>query len=123
MSSATQLPEIDFEVDELTVVVLFEGPRRDVYSDDERQLLLNDHLEYTIGLVATGRLLHAGALIDSAGEAKLTGLSFSELPPAELEPLIENDPAVEAGLESFRLLTHVFPRGSIEFRGSRTGGS
>ena len=113
---AVQLPDIEFEVDQLTVVVLSEGPRRHQYSEDERQRLLNGHLEYTIGLVASGRLLHAGALIDNVDEANLTGLSFSELPAAELEPLIENDPAVKAGLESFRFLTHVFPKGSIEFR-------
>jgi hypothetical protein len=69
-----------------------------------------------VDLVESGVLVHAGALIDSGAEPNLTGLGFSRLSASELEPLIASDPAVIAGLERFRLLTHVFPMGSLSFR-------
>jgi uncharacterized protein YciI len=111
------LPQADFELDQVTVVLLLEGPRRQDYGRQETQRLLNAHLEYTVDLVRSGYLLHAGALVDTEAEhGKLTGVSFSRLSAAELEPLIGDDPAVIAGIESFRVLTHIFPKGSISFR-------
>jgi hypothetical protein len=117
-----QLPQADFELDQLAVVILVEGPRRNDYSEDETQRLLDAHLDYTVELVRSGRLLHAGALIDTEAEpGRLTGLSFSRLPAAELEDAIGHDPAVLAGLESFRILTHVFPKGSVSFQQGAAG--
>jgi len=61
----TVLPEATgMELDQLTVVLLFEGSRYREYPPEQAQELANAHLAYTIGLVADGHLLHAGALID-----------------------------------------------------------
>jgi hypothetical protein len=117
------LPEVDFEIERLTVVILFEGPRRHEYSQDEAQRLANEHVMYTVGLASRGHLLHAGALIDEGKDPTLTGLGFSRLSPAELQPLIEKDPAVVAGMESYRFVTYSFPKGGIDFprAAARTG--
>jgi hypothetical protein len=109
------LPQVDFELEQLSVVVLTEGPRRHEYRREEAQRLANEHVLYTIGLVVDGHLLHAGALIDDGSDPTLTGLGFSRLTNDELRPLIENDPAVIAGMEAFRIVTYSFPKGGIEF--------
>jgi len=109
------LPEVDFETEQLTVVILFEGPRRHEYSQVQAQLLANEHVMHTIGLASQGHLLHAGALIDEGSDPTLTGLGFSRLSPAQLRPLIEKDPAVAAGMESYRLVTYSFPKGGMSF--------
>jgi hypothetical protein len=109
------LPQVDFELEQLSVVVLIEGPRRHEYSQEEAQRLANEPVQYTIGLVIDGHLLHAGALIDDGSDPTLTGLGFSRLTADELQPLIENDPAVIAGMEAFRIVTYSFPKGGIDF--------
>jgi hypothetical protein len=111
------------ELDQLTVVLLVEGPRYREYPPEQAQELANAHLAYTIGLVADGHLVHAGALIDQGPGAKLTGLGFSRLPHDDLRPLIAKDPSVAAGLEEFRLVTHAFRKGSVVFPAEpKTGG-
>jgi hypothetical protein len=119
----TVLPETTgMELDQLTVVLLFEGPRYHEYPPEQAQELANAHLAYTIGLVADGHLLHAGALIDQGSDPKFTGLGFSRLSHDDLRPLIAEDPSVAAGLEDFRLVTHAFPKGSVVFPAeSKTG--
>jgi len=109
------LPDVDLENERLTVVILFEGPRRHEYSQDQAQRLANEHVTYTIGLASQGHLLHAGALIDEGNDPTLTGLGFSRLSPAQLQPLINKDPAVAAGMESYRPVTYSFPKGGISF--------
>jgi hypothetical protein len=109
------LPQVDFELERLTVVVLYEGPRRFEYSANEAQRLANEHVQYTIGLAAQGYLLHAGALIDEDQTQPLTGLGFSMLPHHELARLIEQDPAIIAGMEAFKLVTYSFPKGGLAF--------
>lgn len=54
------LPQVDFELERLSVVVLYVGPRRAEYSSDEAQRLANEHVQYTIALAGQGHLLHAG---------------------------------------------------------------
>ena len=107
------------ELDHLTVVLLFEGPRYAEYSTERAQELANAHLAYTIGLVSDGHLLHAGALVDEGTQPKFTGMGLSRLSPDVLRPLIEKDPSVAAGQEGFRLVAHVFRRGSIELPAER----
>ena len=108
------LPQIDFETERLTVVVLFNGPRRAEYSGQAAQQLANDHVQYVIGLANQGQLLAAGALIDEADQ-RLTGLGFSRLAPEELRPLVAKDPAIVAGMEDFKIVTYALPKGTIDF--------
>jgi uncharacterized protein YciI len=118
--AGTAMPETTgLELDQLTVVLLHEGPRYSDYSPDQAQALANEHLAYTVRLVADGHLLHAGALVDERSGPRFTGLGISRLSPAQLVPLIRRDPSVVAGLEDFRVVTHVFPKGSLDFQGER----
>ena len=118
--ASTAMPETTgLDLDHLTTVLLYEGPRYSEYSAEQAQDLANQHLVYTIGLVTDGHLLHAGALVDEGTGPKFTGLGLSRLTPEQLRPLIEQDPSVVAGLEDFRLVTHVFPKGSIDFQVER----
>ena len=109
------VPQVDFEIQQLTVGVLFEGPRRSEYADDAAQRLANEHLQYIIGLRAAGKLLGAGALIDADAGQRLTGLGFSTLPADELLPLLQLDPAVVAGMEAVKVVTFAFPKGMLAF--------
>jgi uncharacterized protein len=108
------IPQVDFETERLTVVVLFDGPRRAEYSGEAAQRLANDHVQYVIGLANQGHLLAAGALIDDAGQ-RLTGLGFSRLAPEQLRPLVAKDPAVVAGMDAFKIVTYALPKGAIDF--------
>ena len=109
------LPEADFPIDRLTVVILTEGPRRDEYSRDESQRLANEHLAHIIGLAEAGDLLHAGALIDDGPRPRVTGLGMSRLSTDELRPLVAQDPGIRAGMIDFRLVTHAFREGGLAF--------
>ena len=111
----TLVPQTDFELDELTVVVLQEGPARQTMKRDEVQRLLNEHLEYTLGLARSGKLLTAGALIDAEPANRVTGLGFSRLAPEDLARMLARDPAVKAGVEGFRVVGYRFPKGAISF--------
>ena len=113
------LPQADFPIEELSVVLLFEGPARAGMERDAVQRLANDHLRYTIGLVEGGRLVHAGAIVDSGGDPPVTGLGFSRLPPDEVARFEAEDPAVKAGLEQFRVVAYRFPRGGLVFAPER----
>jgi uncharacterized protein YciI len=119
-SAGTVMPDpSDLELDQVTVVLLFEGPRYAEYTPDEAKQLANAHLAYTINLVSDGHLLHAGAIVDHESRPKFTGMGLSRRTPEELRPLIEKDPSVAAGLEGFRFVTHVFRKGSLEFPAER----
>jgi predicted ester cyclase len=109
------LPQADFPLDELTVVILSEGPARAGMAGDEVQRLLNEHLAYTLGLARSGKLLAAGAFIDPNPAGRLTGIGFSRLPPDELAAHEAEDPAMKAGLEGFRVVKYMFPKGVISF--------
>lgn len=115
MTRPNHMPEVDFELDEFTVVLLSEGPRAAELDESDVQRLLAEHVEHTIGLRDAGHLLAAGALEDAAAEGRLTGLGFSSKPAEELRPLVEADPAVRAGLEAFRLVTYRCPKGAVAF--------
>jgi hypothetical protein len=115
-SADTVMPDASgLELNQVTVVLLFEGSRYAEYAPEKAKELANAHLMYTIGLVSDGHLLHAGALVDPLSNPKLTGMGLSRLTPEELRPLIEKDPSVAAGLEGFRFVTHIFRKGSLEF--------
>ena len=110
-------PQADFELDTFTVVVLHAGPRAAEYDRAETQRLLNEHLQYTLGLRRAGHLLAAGAILDQGPPAdRQTGLGFSLECAAELLPRLNEDPAVKAGLEAVKLVTLICPKGAIAFQ-------
>jgi uncharacterized protein YciI len=109
------LPQADFALEELTVVLLFEGPLRARLSPEDAQRLANEHLRYTIALADAGHLVHAGAIIDREDERPVTGLGFSRKSPEEVAALVAEDPAVKAGLEAFRIVRYRFPKGGLRF--------
>ncbi len=114
------LPQADFPVEEMTIVLLFEAPGRAALPRDEVQRLLNEHLRYTLELAGAGHLVHAGAVLDRAENSAVTGLGFSRKPPEEIARLIAEDPAVKGGVEAFRVMRNRFPKGGIKF--AREGG-
>ena len=113
--TTNHMPDVDFELDTFTVVILSEGERAGELDDAEVQRLLGEHVQYTMGLQAAGHILAAGALVDAAREGRLTGLGFSTKTAEELRPLLEEDPGVKAGLERFKLLTFHCPKGAVAF--------
>jgi hypothetical protein len=109
------LPQADFPIEELSVVVLLEGPKRASFERDEAQRLANQHLRYTIGLVQAGHLIGAGAVLDDDRTSQITGLGFSRLPAEEIARLEAEDPGIKAGLETFKIVRYRFPLGAIRF--------
>ncbi|HSS92833.1 MAG TPA: hypothetical protein VLR46_02460 [Candidatus Dormibacteraeota bacterium] len=115
-SASQPLPKAGFETETLTMVVLFAGPRASEYGGSELERLLQDHLEFTIGLVAKGHLLSAGGVVDADSSGlRLTGMGLSSKLPEEVRRLVEEDPSVKAGLESVKTVTYTFPKGMLAF--------
>ncbi|HEX7263509.1 MAG TPA: YciI family protein [Candidatus Dormibacteraeota bacterium] len=116
METPRPLPKADFEVETLTMVVLSEGPRASEYSGATLERLLQEHLAFTVGLVAEGHLLSAGGVVDSdRSSCRLTGIGLSTKSPDEVRRLVEQDPSVKAGLESVKTVTYTFPKGMLAF--------
>jgi predicted ester cyclase len=109
------LPQADFATEDLTLLVLEEGPDRASFDGNELQRLLNAHLGWMITMAGTGELLTAGALLDPAPSGRLTGLGFSRLAAEAVGHRAELDPAVQAGVERVRLVTYRLPKGWISF--------
>jgi uncharacterized protein YciI len=116
MDRSTPLPKADFPVETLTMVVLYEGPRASEYEGAELEHLLQEHLEFTVGLVAQGHLLSAGGVVDGdRSSQRLTGIGLSTKSPDEVRRLVEQDPSVKAGLERVKTVTYTFPKGMLAF--------
>lgn len=111
--SGRLIPQVEFEVEELSVVVLQEGPRRAALDQAELQRILNEHLQFNVALVGQAKLLTAGAISDRGSEPRLSGLGFSRLSVDELSRTIAEDPSVRAGVESYRVARYMFPKGSL----------
>lgn len=118
------LPKADFEVETLTMVVLTEGPRASEYKGTDLERLLQEHLAFTVALVAEGHLLSAGGVVDhDRSSQRLTGIGLSAKSPDEVLRLVEQDPSVKAGLEAVKTVTYTFPKGMLVFGGSRARAS
>jgi hypothetical protein len=116
------IPEVDFEVDELSVVILTEGQRAAGLDPAELQRVLNEHLRFNLRLAQAGQLLTAGAILDAGSGPRFTGLGFSRLPAPEMGELIAEDPSVRAGVETFRIVRYLFPKGGLSFPAAPGGG-
>ena len=115
VSAARQLPKAPFEVETLTTVLLYVGPRAGEIKGAELERLLQAHLEFTVGLVREGHLLSAGGVVDTGTSPHLTGIGFSGEPAAEIQRRVEQDPSVKAGLESVKTVSYTFPKGALAF--------
>jgi hypothetical protein len=123
-STPLPLPKAEFEVETLTMVVLYEGPRAHEYEGADLERLLQDHLGFTIDLVVQGHLLSAGGVVDhDPSTQRLTGIGFSTKSPDEVRRLVEQDPSVQAGLESVKTVMYTFPKGVLVFPRARVSGS
>lgn len=109
------LPKVTFEVEILTMVVLYEGPRAAEYRGEELERLLQEHLQFTVGLVAEGHLLSAGGVVDEDPASRLTGFGFSREPADVIRDRVEQDPSILAGLESVKTVSYTFPKGALAF--------
>jgi uncharacterized protein len=115
-SRTSPLPKPDFEVETLTMAVLHEGPRASEYEGAALERLLEEHLAFTVGLVAQGHLLSAGGVVDGdQSSQRLTGIGLSTKSPDEVRRLVEQDPSVRAGLEAVKTVTYTFPKGMLAF--------
>lgn len=115
------LPQTGFATEDFTVLLLEQGPERARVEPAELQRLLNAHLGWMLALAGGGELLTAGALIDPSPVSPVTGLGFSHLEPDSLSARAALDPAVQAGVESFRVVTYRLPKGSILFPAEAEG--
>jgi YCII-related domain len=76
-----------------------------------------EHLEYTVGLVASGQQLAAGPVSDSPAEDEhICGMGlFQQGSLDKVRELLNGDPGVRQGLYRFDVMTWRTPAGRITF--------
>jgi uncharacterized protein len=105
------------EFDRFSVALLVLRPDRPHLDEKAEAALQNAHMAHLADLHEAGYLLAAGPLLGGSDEA-FRGLTILNVDPEKARALKEQDPAVQAGRFSVRILPWIVPRGAMHF--SRT---
>jgi YCII-related domain len=101
-------------------LVLLRRTRRAGDFDEETiERIFTEHLQYTLGLVASGQQLAAGPIRDFPAEPEhLCGMGlFQQGSLDKVRELLSGDPGVRQGLYQFDVMTWQTPAGRISFTG------
>jgi uncharacterized protein YciI len=87
------------------------------FGEEAIERIFREHLEYTMGLVASGRQLAAGPVSDSPAEDEhICGMGlFQQGSLDKVRELLNGDPGVRQGLYRFDVMTWRTPAGRITF--------
>ncbi len=116
MEDVLQRSEIQF--DQFTIALLIrrpEAPRLDEKTENSFQ---DAHLAYLAKLHDEGYLLAAGPLL-GALDREFRGLSILKADPEKTRVLTQQDPAVQAGIFSVKVMPWIVPGGAITFSHTR----
>lgn len=93
------------------------------FDEETIERIFLEHLEYTVGLVASGRQLSAGPIRDSPAEEEyLCGMGlFRQGSVDKVRELLNGDPGVRQGLYCFDVMTWQTPAGRIAFTNPSPG--
>jgi uncharacterized protein YciI len=106
---------VDF--DTFTAVLLLTPASPPEIDEEAAGALQDQHLNFLAELHESGKLLAAGPLIDPGH--KVRGLSLFKGDLDDTRTLVEQDPAVQAGLFEVQLLPWLVPAGALKFATTR----
>ncbi len=106
------------EFDRFSVALLVLRPDRPRLDEKAEAALQNAHMAHLADLHEAGYLLAAGPLLGGSEEA-FRGLTILNVDPEKARSLKEQDPAVQAGRFSVRILPWIVPRGAMHFSRTR----
>ncbi len=106
------------EFDRFTISLLVLRPDAPRLSEAEENALQDAHMAYLAMLHEKGVLLAAGPLLGSS-DRDLRGLSIYRESPEEVSKYADQDPAVQAGRFTHRLLPWIVPGGAMSFAQTR----
>jgi uncharacterized protein len=104
---------VDF--DHLTITLLILRPDAPNLDEEAANALQDAHMSHLADLHEAGHLLAAGPLSDE----KFRGLSIMRVDPERARELKEQDPAVQAGRFSVRVIPWMVPAGAMTFSPTR----
>jgi uncharacterized protein YciI len=103
------------EFDHLTVALLILRPDAPELDEEAADALQDAHLAHLADLHEAGHLLAAGPLSDE----KFRGLSILNVEPDRARELKEQDPAVQIGRFSIKVMPWMVPAGAMIFSPTR----
>src|SRR5437868_13752949 len=103
------------EFDRYTISLLLLRPEAPRLSEDEEAALQDAHMSHLADLHEAGHLLAAGPLSDE----KFRGLSILNVEPERARELKEQDPAVQIGRFSVKVIPWMVPAGAMSFSSDR----
>ena len=113
----SDIPEVDFPVDQFELVILREGDRRASMDAETIKRLQAEHVAYLVQIQRAGKLLAAGAVAPRSPQQLISGLGFFRLGSFEaVRELMAKDPSVVAGLDAVEVLQFVCPKGHLIFQ-------
>ncbi len=93
------------------------------FDEETTERIFREHLEYTLGLVASGQQLAAGPVRDSPAEdERICGMGLYQQGSVDkVRELLNGDPGVRQGLYRFDVMTWTTPAGRITFTNPPAG--
>ena len=104
------------QFDQFTIALLILRPDAPELDEEAADALQDAHMAHLAELHAAGHLLAAGPLL---GDDTFRGLSILKGGPEEAQALKEQDPAVQAGRFSVKVLPWLVPGGAVSFSPTR----
>jgi uncharacterized protein len=103
------------EFDRYTIALLILRPDAPDLDEEAAAALQDAHMAHLADLHEAGHLLAAGPLSDE----KLRGLSIMNVDPERARELKEQDPAVQIGRFSVKVIPWIVPAGAMTFSPAR----
>ena len=104
------------DFDSFSIALLIRRPDAPELDAAAATALQDGHLAHLAELHDAGHLLAAGPLL---GDSEFRGLSILAVEPERARELKEQDPAVQAGVYSIKVLPWMIPRGAMSFAHTR----
>ena len=105
------------DFDSFTAVLLLTPAAPPELDDEAAGAIQDQHLNFLAELHESGKLLAAGPLRDP--DRGVRGLSLFKSELEETRALVEQDPAVRAGVFELQLLPWLVPAGALKFAPTR----
>ncbi len=112
MEDVLQRSEMQF--DQFTIALLIRRPEAPRLDEKTESALQDAHLAYLAKLHDEGYLLAAGPLLGVL-DREFRGLSILKADPEKTRVLTQQDPAVQAGIFSVKVMPWIVPSGAITF--------
>ena len=110
-----QPPPVRFELETFGLVIMHAGARLAEYDETDLRRIQLEHVSYITSLKTAGHVLAAGAI---TGHSTFTGMGFVTGDPDELRALMDQDPAVQAGVDGYSIMSFMCPKGALAFPGA-----